>query len=190
MNLEYLQPVQELNRAFLEFVQSRARRQLDCLGLPSAARVALRAASAVQLDAVAQFPRALFRLVLEALGPREPAMRSPARQAGHDTAHHDLCLSILWAARHTSRHSPYQARLLFALEIAEVQRLRELPLPELHDLACSPVVLRCAFAEQAWLWRKLLTDARPEALHRLTLVALQPGVTGDWPQRRSAHSVA
>ena len=42
--------------------------------------------------------------------------RAPTTPADFDEEEHALCLSILLAARQTSRHSAYQARLLFGLE--------------------------------------------------------------------------
>jgi hypothetical protein len=107
-----------------------------------------------------------------------------------DACHHHLCSSILWSLRHAARQSGYQARLLFGLEPATIHRLRAMQLPELQRLACAPGVITCAFARQEWLWERLLTDLRPEAQRQLALVALQPGVTREWPQRRPAQPVA
>jgi len=183
-NLDHLPQVQELNRVFLEFVQTRAKGQLDCLGLPAGARLILRNASEPSLDAVALFPRALFRLRLDGA-----ELRNLAEGVPFDAAHHDLCLSILWSARQTTRQSAYQARLLFGLEERELRLLQALPLAELQRLACHPDMLLCAFTDREWLWRKLLTDVRPEARRELALVALQPGIERDWPERRPAHPV-
>ena len=186
-NLDHLQQLQELNRAFLAFIQSRLREQLDCLGLPAAARSALRLASPALLDAVAAFPQALFRL---RLGPSvSPVLHDAACFAG-DAALHDMCSAILWSARYTSWHSAYQARLLFGLEAAEIQRLRALPLAELQRLAWTPGILQCAFIDKHWLWQWLLRATQPEARQQLTLLALQPGIERDWPQRRPPQPVA
>ncbi len=62
VRLEHLEPVHELNRSFLGFLQSRARVERDCLGLPATAHPPLRAADGTLLDNVAQFPRALFQV--------------------------------------------------------------------------------------------------------------------------------
>jgi hypothetical protein len=51
-------------------------------------------------------------------------------------------------------------------------------------------VLRCAFTDRPWLWQWLLSATQPESRSQLTLVALQPGVDRDWPQRRAPHPVA
>jgi hypothetical protein len=185
-NLDHLQQVQELNRVFLAFIQTRLREQLDCLGLPVAARPPLRLASPEALDAVAAFPQALFRLEL---APRADALLQDATRSSPDTPLHDMRSAILWSARHASWHSPYQARLLFGLQAAEIQRLRALPLAELQRLAWAPGILRCAFADKDWLWRWLLRAPQPESRRQLTLLALQPGIERDWPQRRPAQPV-
>jgi hypothetical protein len=186
-NLDHLQQVQELNRAFLAFIQARLREQLDCLGLPTAARSALRVASPALLDAVAAFPQALFRL---RLGPSvSPAPHDTAYFAG-DASLHDMVSAILWSARHASWYSAYQARLLFGLEAAEIQRLRALPLADLQRLAWTPGILQCAFTDKNWLWLWLFRATQPEARQQLTLLALQPGIERDWPQRRPPQPVA
>ncbi|HZL93711.1 MAG TPA: hypothetical protein VFB99_08705, partial [Vicinamibacterales bacterium] len=86
--------------------------------------------------------------------------------------------------------STYQARLLFGLEAAEIQRLRALPLAELQRLAWTPGILQCAFTDKTWLWQSLLRATQPEARQQLTLLALQPGIERDWPQRRPPQPVA
>jgi hypothetical protein len=185
-NLDHLQPVLELNRAFVGLMQVRVLGERHCFGLPVPARGALRFASQPLLDAVAGFPRALFRLELV---PSSRALRGET-SACHDAAEHDLTLSILHAARHTSRHSTYQARLLLGLTAAEVAGLGALSLADLQRLACVPGVLQCAFRDRLWFWQGLLTATRPELRRQLTLMALQPGITLDWPQRRPPHASA
>jgi hypothetical protein len=131
------------------------------------------------------FPHALFRLSLQP--DVLAAVRDPSRGVP-DAAHHDLCFSILWAARSTSRQSAYQARLLFGLEAPDIQRLRTLPLPELQALARAPRLVLCAFADRRWLWSKLLSETRPEERRQLALIALQPGIERDWPVRRAPQA--
>ncbi len=180
VHLEHLEQVRELNRAFLAFIQARTIAGRDCLGLVGEARESLRGADAVLLDHVARFPRALFKL---RCGQVEPAMPAGER----DARHHDLALSVLLAVRQTSRQSPSQARLLFGLDAAQLQFVRALGLPEVEQLSSRPDVLRCAFAAQDWVWRHLLTDTRPELRRQLALIALQPRLDREWPQRRAAH---
>ena len=178
--LDQLHQVQELNREFLGLLQSRAQQSRSCLGLPAPAQPALAAAGAPLLEAVAAFPRALFRV---SLGARAwPACADDA--ADFDEAEHHLCLSVLFAVRHTSRHSGYQARLLFGLEAADVERLRASSLAEMQQHACAPGVLKCSFGERHWFWQQLFTAVRPELRRQLTLMALQPSLAAGWPQRR------
>jgi hypothetical protein len=186
VRLEYLEPVQELNRSFLGFLQSQARVERDCLGLPATARAPLRAADGTLLDNVAKFPRALFQVRCDGVAG---AGQGLAAVGERDARYHELALSILWAVRQTSRQSPYQAQFLLGLGVAQIASLRSLALPDLERLAAAPDVVRCAFAGQDWLWHGLLTDTRPESRRRLALVALQPGLARDWPQRRPAHPV-
>ena len=182
--LDHLQQVQELNRVFLGLLQSRVREQRACFGLPSAVLPPLRVASAELLDALARFPRALFRLELDSRTHAGPTQSG----AAYDEAEHDLCLSILLAMRHTSRHSAYQARLLLGLEASDIEMLRTLPLPNLQRVASTPGLLRCAFGEREWFWPALLTATRPEVRRQLTLMALQPRGAPAWVQRKPPHS--
>ena len=178
--LDQLHQVHELNRAFLGLLQSRLRDRRSCLGLPPPAEPAVAAADGSLLEWVSSFPRALFRVNF---GARAwPACADDA--AEFDEAEHHLCLSVLFAVRHTSRHSGYQARLLFGLEPLEVERLRASSLVEMQQHAYAPGVLKCAFCERPWFWQQLFTAMRPELRRQLTLMALQPSLAADWPQRR------
>jgi hypothetical protein len=178
--LDQLQQLHELNRAFLGLLQSRLHERRSCLGLPPAAHAVVAAAGGSLLEGVASFPHALFRV---RFAPRSwPACAADA--ADFDDAEHQLNLTILFAVRHTSRHSSYQARLLFGLEPADVERLRASPLADMQQRACAPGVLNCAFGEQHWFWRQLFTAARPELRRQLTLMALQPCLAAGWPPRR------
>ena len=180
--LDQLHQVHELNRAFLGLLQSRLLGRRSCLGLPKPAHAAVAAAPGPLLDGVAAFPRALFRVELSTR-----AWHARGEDAANfDEAEHHLCLSILFAARHTSRHSGYQARLLFGLGAADVERLRASPLAELQQHACAPGVLQCAFADHRWFWQQLFTT-RPELRRQLTLMALQPSGIA-WPERRPPHA--
>src|SRR5688572_17408046 len=101
--LDQLHQVYELNREFLGLLQSRVQQSRSCLGLPAPAQPAVAAAGGPLLEAVAAFPRALF---LVSLGARAwPACADDA--ADFDEAEHHLCLSVLLAGRHTSRHGGY-----------------------------------------------------------------------------------
>lgn len=185
-HLEHLDQLRELNRLFLDLLKLRAQTDGDCLGLPEGAVAALRAADRRLLDNTAEFPHALFRIEFE--WPLDLEGES-APTGERDVHRHELALSILLAARQTSRQSPYQARFSFGLEVAQIQAFRSISLPDVQRLACVSDVVTCAFARQDWLWRGLLTDARPESRRHLALVALQPRLNRDWPQRRPPHTV-
>jgi hypothetical protein len=179
-----LQHVHELNRLFLTHLQVRARGDLDCCGLPDAARLPLRRASAESIATIAVFPRALFDLALDARPGS--AVRDPLRSAD-DSAQHALALTILLCAWTLSRQSTYQARLLLGLEARTIQRLRAMQLIDVQPFAHSPQLLLCAFAGREWIWSELLSETRPEARQHLALIALQPGLGRDWPRRRASR---
>jgi hypothetical protein len=183
--LDQLHQVHELNRAFLGLLQSRVRQRRPCLGLPPSAQPALAAAGTPLLEGVAAFPRALFQLQIGGAA-------QPTRLDGDelDESEHDLCFSILFAARQSSRASAYQARLLFGLDPADVERLRGAALGGLQQLAAVPGVLECAYRDQAWFWHGLITATRPELRRQLMLMALQPRVAAAWPQRRPPQAMA
>jgi hypothetical protein len=183
--LDQLQHVHELNRAFLGLLQSRVRQRRSCLGLPEDAHSAVAAAGAPLLEAAAAFPRALFEL-------RIAAVQQPERPATIelDEAEHDLCFSILFAARQASRQSAYQARLLFGLEAVHIEQLCACSFADLRRLAWVPGVVQCAFRERRWFWLRLFTTTRPELRRQLTLMALQPRVAVGWPQRRPAQPIS
>jgi hypothetical protein len=182
--LDQLPQVEELNRAFLGLLQTRVRQQGPCLGLPASAQPVLAAAGPASLEAMAAFPRVLFQLRISGRPSR------PDAAAVLDEAEHELCLLALHAARHASRQSTYQARLLFGLDATEVQQLGSAPLAALQQLAALPGMLQCAFRERRWFWEGLFTATRPELRRQLTLMALQPAVALAWPPRRPPHASA
>jgi hypothetical protein len=179
-NHEQLQQVHELNRLFLTHLQTRLRGDLDCCGLPDAARRSLRCASAESIAAIAVFPRALFDLSLEV---RDLSAGSDPLRSLADGAHHALGLTILLCAWTLSRQSTYQARLLLGLGSRAIQRLRAMQLSDLQPLAHAPRLVLCAFAGRDWIWNELINETRPEARQYLALIALQPGIGCDWPAR-------
>lgn len=184
--LDQVQQLRELNRAFLSLLQERVRSERSCFGLPAMLRPQLRSASGEFLDALAGFPRALFRLNLQSRS--RFATEEPAVAALADAPEYGLALSILLAVRHASRQSPYHARLLLGLEAPEVSRLVAMTLEDLQRLAATPGLLHCALTDRQWFWHGLLTASRPESRHQLVLMALQPVATLGWPQRRPPRS--
>jgi hypothetical protein len=180
-----LEQVHELNRVFLTFLQTCARDELDCLGLPDAARRRLRSAGTTELDSIAEFPRALFE-VRVAAPSAVPLQRYSTERI--ESLRQSMNLTILLCAWTFSRQSVYHARFLLALDSAAIQRLRALQLTDLQRLAFAPDVVSCAFATREWLWIELLTETRAEARRQLALVALQPGLERDWPARRTVQA--
>ncbi len=182
--IEQLEHVYELNRVFLRFLQSNVREGFDVLDLPERARQPLAAASQGVLDAVAEFPQALFRLNFDA---RANAVRD-ARRTRAEIMRQSVSLTVLLCAWSFSRQTVYQARLLLGLESRAIAELRSLQLTDLQHLALAPRLVLCAFPERDWLWVELLTEMRPEARRRLALIALQPGLAQEWPARRAAQA--
>jgi hypothetical protein len=180
-----LEQVHELNRVFLTFLQACARDDLDCLGLPDAARRLLRSSRTAGLDAIADFPRALFEV--RVAGPSAvPPQRYSAERI--ESLRQSMNLTILLCAWTFSRQSVYHARFLLGLDAAPIQRLRALQLTDLQRLAFAPDVVSCAFAAREWLWVELFTETRTEERRQLALVALQPGLERDWPARRTVQA--
>ena len=83
---DQLQQVQELNRAFLGLLQTRARAHRPCLGLPSEAHAALAATGSSLLEAAATFPRALFQVELPGEHRREVSKRVERGQLTREEA--------------------------------------------------------------------------------------------------------
>ena len=183
-NFEDLEHIHELNRLYLCFLQARAHQRLHCLGMAEPTIAALRSAPAAVLDRVAQFPRALFRLKLDAVGVQvmdpTPLTVDPAQLA--------LQAGILSGAWHFARRSTFGSRLYLAMSDSEVRRLRSTPLLELSRLAFSVDLVGCAFLESEWIWIELLTENRPEYRRHLLLIGMQPNVNGEWRSAR-AHGL-
>jgi hypothetical protein len=182
---EQFEQVYELNRVFLRYLQTSVRDAADLLDLPHGAKPALCAASQSLLDVVAEFPRALFRLSIDARAPGGFA-REPLKTRA-ESLRHSVNLTILLCAWSFSRQSVYEARLLLGLESRQIAELRSRTLTDLQHLAFTPRLVVCAFPAHEWLWTELLTETRPEARRRLALIALQPGLEHEWPARRAAQ---
>ena len=174
-DFEDLDHIRELNRLFLSFLHTRAHERLDCLGLNEMTVATLRSASAETLERLADFPCALFRLKLDALGPRV----ADASRFQVDPAQLSLQSGILNGVWHLVRRSSYSARLYLAMSDAEVRLLRSMPLLDLSRLALSVDLIGCAFRESEWMWIELLTETRPEFRRCLLLVGMQPNLGED-----------
>jgi len=172
---EPLEQIHELNRLFLRSLRSRKVDALTAVRFPSGAIAALRAASPAQLDAIAEFPRALFELQIDAPPPGASPSHAPSLE-GASFSSRILELTIAYCSWTTSRDSAYHARLFFGLGTDVIQTLRMTPLSKLPWLAATRARVVCAFADAEGLWRELLIETRPEARRQLVLVALQPAL--------------
>jgi hypothetical protein len=178
-HVEQLDQIHELNRLFLHFLRDRAQVGADCLGLARPTAAMLCYADDAALDSAAEFPRALFDLML-AGATATSGVRDPGTSAA-ERSRQALNLTILLCAWNVSRQSGYRARLFLGLGRPVIHRLRTTPLSELPRLAPAPNLVAAAFPRAERLWRGLLQDERPEMRQRLALIALQPGVEQDWP---------
>jgi hypothetical protein len=169
---ESLDEIRELNSLFVDFLRTRALTGMDCLGLGKAAVQLLRSAEDSSLELLREFPRALFRMHLDACATNT----TRALAHGDDISRYTLHLAMLHSARTMSNRRPQAARVFLGLGAREVEWLRVLPLGSLPAVATGPLV-SCAFREAPWLWPKMFTATRPEMRHQLVLLALQPNVS-------------
>ena len=170
---EPLEQIHELNRLFLRSLRQRKSEALRSIGFPAGAMTALKAASPEQLDAIAEFPRALFDFVLDAQSPGAPVAQPGALDAMPITPR-IVDLTIAYCAWTTSRDSAYHARLFYGLGADVIHTLRMTPISKLPWLELTRARVLCAFRDAESLWRELLVETRPEARRQLVLVALQP----------------
>lgn len=166
-----LEELGELNRLFLGFLKKNAARNRDCLGLAAAAAGVLKAAPEERLASAADVPQALFRLRIDS---RLVASTVEFERAVAEPVAYALRLTLLHSAWNMSRSSDYKARLLLGLTPQQVRALRVTPLSQLPALAHLDGLVSCAFGRSVWLWRRLLTETRPEMKRYLLLVVLQP----------------
>lgn len=178
-----LNQIHELNRLFLKSLQARDPAELRDSGFPVDASDLLRRTSPEQIYGLAEFPRALFNLAVDAPADRPAAEKGvralfdPLGDAVY-SPRQILELTILFCAWTISRDSVYHARLFFGLTPRAVHTLRTALLSDLPCMALTAIRVECAFADSEWLWRELLSETRPEARRQLILVALQPSVVG------------
>jgi hypothetical protein len=91
------------------------------------------------------------------------------------------------SAWHMARERGFEARMFLHLSKTSLRRLRVTPLSGIPELAYTPNLLRCAFAERRLTWPALLQREEPEAMRMLTLIALQPKVA---PIERASNRLA
>ena len=169
--IDGIDDLRELNQLFLLFLKHQDDINLAGFGFPAAVARALRAAPIEQLDALADFPRALFRLDLDAVGGSS-GMQTPA--VIHDPGRHALNVTLLVSAWNLSRKSGYAARLFLRLSDPEIRVLRTTALRDLAALALQADLVSCAFLDSIWMWQELLTETCPDGRRRLLLIGLQP----------------
>ena len=152
---------------------------MTALGLSPEIIDALRHATPQQIERAAAFPRALFRLDFPKPGDvgRTAESGSAAVERSESGSRAQvLRLVLLHSARNLSRISGYWARLLLCLDDEAVSRLRSAGVDEIVSLSLSGDLLGAAFGAADWIWRELLTEARPEYRRRLLLIGFQPDV--------------
>lgn len=169
--LDHLDLVYEMNRLFLSFLQGRAKRDIDCLGLPAAISALLRSADDEQLNRAAALPHALFRLDL---APSSTADAPLERSSSEAIALYCLQVSLLQSVRNLCRQNAHLAQAFLSLPATSLVRLRCLVLIELTGLAESSRLVRAGFADKPWLWREMLSADAALDQRRLRLIAMQP----------------
>lgn len=183
---DQLELLSEMNRLFLAYLQDRARRDLDCLGLPGSVTALLRSADQQQLERAAELPHALFQLNLDA-GRAADAV--PARSPAETNAVYCLQISLLHSARDLCRQNSHLAQSFLRLSAKTLIRLRCLALIDLAGIAEQTHLVVVRFIEQPWIWKELLCTQIRSETRQLRLIALQPRVTDltDAPESVSAR---
>jgi len=169
--LEHLELVYEMNRLFLSFLQGRACRGVECLGLATPVCALLRTATDAQLDRAAGLPRGLFRIDCD-LDTR--AARALERDSSELIALYSLQSKLLLSARHLCSQNAHLAQAFLGLPDRTLVRLSCLALLELATLAETACLVAASFEDEPWLWRELLCSENPMDLRRARLIALQP----------------
>jgi hypothetical protein len=186
--LPHLELLFEMNRLFLSFLQVRAQRDQDCLGLPAGIARLLGPATDEQLDRAAGLPHALFALDLNDAANRA-ADAPPVRMSPEATGVYCLQVSLLQSARNLCHHNAHLAQTFLGLEAASLMRLRCLTLIDITTLAESMRVVRTAFASEARLWTEILSMDDTDDQRWLRLIALQPRAADMLPPRRRANHI-
>src|SRR5690554_5791616 len=138
-----LNQIHELNRLFLKSLQARDPAELRDSGFPVDASDLLRRTSSEQICGLAEFPRALFSLAVDA--PAEKGVSSLFDPLG-DAVYSPrkiLELTILFCAWNISRDSVYHARLFFGLTPRAVHTLRTALLSDLPRMALTAIRVKC-----------------------------------------------
>jgi hypothetical protein len=169
--LEHLELIHEMNRLFLSFLQTRAQRRRDCLGLALPICELLRTATEEQLDRAAGLPRALFRLDIDL---NATADAPGEREASERLAMFALQSALLLNARHLSYRNAHLAQAFLGIGPQTLMRLRRLALIELANIAETARLVAAGFDDEPWLWRDLLCSESEPQLRTVRLLAMQP----------------
>jgi hypothetical protein len=184
----HLELLFEMNRLFLSFLQARARRGQDCLGLPAVIEPLLDAAPDAQLDRTASLPHALFAVNLN--DPADRAADAPLLpMSAEATGLYCLQVSLLQSARHLCRHNAPLAQTFLGLNPGCLMRLRCLALIDITNLPESTRVVSAAFAGEPRLWAQMLSMGDAEDHRSLRLIALQPRASDILPEQRRARHI-
>ncbi len=172
-----LRDIRELNLLFLIVLQRRARRGVDCFGLPAAVRRRIRNASDAALKGMTAFPRTVFSLNLDCMesGADVPEERDDQLRR----ARHALALTAVLTAWNMARQRTFHARVFLGLSKHETCRLQRLPMMKLHEFAEHPALLRCAFTDAVGLWTRLVQHGERGLPITLGLLGLQPKIVTD-----------
>ena len=177
---EHLELIHEMNRLFLSFLQTRAKRRRDCLGLAPPVCEMLRGASDEQLDRAAALPRALFRLDIELNVTADAAAESDTAER---IALFALQSALLLNARHLSRRNAHLAQAFLGIGPQTLMKLRSLALIELTNIAETARLVAAGFDDEPWLWRDLLCGESEPQQRRVRLLAMQPRSSDIVPER-------
>jgi hypothetical protein len=171
LTLPGIDEIRQANRLFLGYLRSRPEIATAHFGLPAAAADRLRQASAEQVDQAADFPRALFRLILPAA---ESGRVMDSLSLAHESGLRILQLALLLNAWNLSRISGYSARLLLRLDDTSIRRLRAAEMTDVLEMSREGNVVLAACDNLGWIWQELIAEPRPERRQRLFLLGLQP----------------
>ncbi len=184
----HLELLFEMNRLFLSFLQARAQRGQDCLGLPGVIEPLLRDAPEVQLDRAAGLPHALFALNLS--DAADFAADAPLPLMSADAAGlYCLQVSLLQSARNLCRQNAPLAQTFLGLQAGCLMRLRCLALIDITQLAESTRAVRAGFVSEPRLWMQMLSMDDSDDQRCLRLIALQPRATDMLPEQRRVTQI-
>jgi hypothetical protein len=169
-SISLVDDVRQANGLFLNFLRSKPAVATLNFGLSAEAVRLLCEASVGQIDAAANFPRALFRLRV----PSVAGVKFDPLKFAREPERRVLHVALLQMAWNLCRASGYAARLLLRLDDHAIRTLRGAELSEILSMAVADHVVGAAFDELDWIWCELLGESQPERRRWLNLLGLQP----------------